>query len=468
MRSRFAIPLLLAACAATVEQPPEPAELAVAQRPAAPMSARDQAPLPEPAPLPPAFDRDDETRSLLLTDPTALDAEIEMARLPETAPSLPLFEALAYLRSPEVAKARERVEAARTGFAQSADLAQLIQLYRSFARELRVRVGPERSRRATASIAPSPNVEALSAEVVRAKVAIEFERLRIAVREVAAQARRAHADAVLLAEQRTILEEELALENRLVSVVRARFEAGTADQAALLAFESRRERVRTELEVLDQTDRTVRAEWNRLLHRDPEAPLALPLTGSDRSRGAAPDARTHHQELRIARFALDRARVAVRLAETMTLPRYDLGSSRLERERAGEAHAFPEPGRMMPPRADFGVREAQIQEMRARAAAAQQSLEAREARTLAGARTADAKVVRAALALRLFENEILPRSEQALEAARGSYEGNRSGYLELLDAADRLLEARLGRARAQRDYEHARAGLLSAVGAKEE
>jgi len=472
----YLILLLMAACAATVEQPPAPERLAVAQRSdEVPPIALESVPEPQVAPLPAPHSRADETRGILELDPSGiarlggnLAEKGALDRLLEQPPTAASLEALSYLRSPDLRAARDRVEASRTGFTQAADLAQLVQLYRAFATDLRVRVGPERSRRATASIAPSPNVDSLTGEIVRLSVATAFERLRIEVRDLAATARRAHADAVRLTEARAILREDLALQEGLVRVVRARFEAGTSNQAALLAFEARREKVRTGLALLEQTERAVRAEWNRLLHRAPDAPLTLPTSEPEPSPGVAVDVEAHNQEIRVARQTRDRAATAVRLAETMTLPRFDLGSSRFERERASDPHAFPEPGRMMPPRADFGVREAQVQEMRARAAAAEAALDARTDGALAHARGATAGVEKARLTLELFEREILPRREQALESARGAYEGNRSGYLDLQDAAERLLAARLGRADARRDYQYANAELLRATGAREE
>lgn len=403
-------------------------------------------------------------------DDAALDALLATP-IPRTD-----LEALAYLRAPEVRAARERLEAARTHYRQSADLKDLVALYRSFLRETRTRVGPERSRRTTESIAPYPNIDALSGELVERGVAIAFEELRRTIRDVVADAERVHADAVRLAAARGVMQKDVELHRSLVKVLRARLEAGTATQAALLAFQARLEALNTELEILGEQEAAVRARWNRILRRAESASIQLavtaarpqPVPAADRVRALALE---EQQSLRIATLRAERQAIAVRLAETMTLPRMDLGTSRFERERAGEAGAqrgavFPAPGRASPPRWDFGVREAQVAEMRARKQAADHERIASRDRTEAKSRTALFALDAAGRRRRIHGVELVPLAERAFETTRGSYEGNRAGYIELLDSDRRLLGARLGQIDARRDYSHARARLLQAVGVR--
>ena len=153
----------------------------------------------------------------------------------------------------------------------------------------------------------------------------------------------------------------------------------------------------------------------------------------------------------------------------MTLPRFDLGSSRYEREAAGEAGAargmvFREAGRPMPVPSEFGVREAQVTEMRARRDALFAARDASRDRTAAGARQALSAREAAVRRLDADEREVVPLRDRAYESARGAYEGNRTDYVALLDAARARLTARLGLAGARRTLAHARAALLVAVG----
>jgi outer membrane protein TolC len=153
----------------------------------------------------------------------------------------------------------------------------------------------------------------------------------------------------------------------------------------------------------------------------------------------------------------------------MTLPRLDFGSSRFERDRTGEAGVdrgpvFPDPGKMMMPRSDFGVREAQVTEMRLRSEALVAARRETERRVAAAVRQAVFAVTAARKRTHTLTTEVVPAAERALRAAQGAYEGNRSGYLDLLDAARSLVRARLDRSGAVRDLAIARAELLAVAG----
>jgi len=382
--------------------------------------------------------------------------------------------ALAVRRSDAVAAARAKLEAARTGYRQAADLDDLAALYRSYSRGLELRVGPARHRRSAGAIAPSPNVSALSGEMVGLSVRLAGEELRRVRLAVLPRARRAHAEIVHWAESRRIVGEDVGLLESLHEVMRARLETGQANQAGYLALTATLASRRTELDVLGDREPEFRARLNRLLARPDAAAATLSLAASPEV--ATPTdaeilvrARTANPDLRAARLRAERAAVAVRMAETMTLPRLDVGSSRFERDRAGEAGAdrgpvFPDPGRMVMPRAGFGVREAQVAEMRARSAALAAAGRETERRVAADLRRALFSLTSARKRARTLASEVVPAAERALRAARGSYEGNRSGYLDLLDAARNLVRARLDRSAAVRDLSISRAEVLAVAG----
>jgi len=383
--------------------------------------------------------------------------------------------ALAVLRSDAMSAARAKLEAARTGYRQAADLDDLAAIYRSYSRDLDTRVGPPRHRRPAAALAPSPNVTALSGEVVVKTVAIARQNLRSVELSVTADALRAHAEVAHWAESRRVVTEDVRLLDGLARVMRVKLEAGQADQAGYLALTSRVAMRRTELEVLFAKAPALRARLNRQLARDENAPVSLDLDPAPPAGpiddGAAVVARalTENPAMKTAVLKAERAAIGVRLAETMTLPRMDIGSSRYERERTGEAGVdrgpvFPDPGKMIMPRADFGVREAQVVEMRARADALAAAKKETARRTADAVRRGLFAVTASRRRLTTLTETVVPKAAQALRAARGAYEGNRSGYLDLLEAARRHIAARLDRAGARRDLEMARADLLVAAG----
>ena len=301
------------------------------------------------------------------------------------------------------------------------------------------------------------------------------EKLRAVELRVAAAARRAHAEVAFWGESRRIVSEDLRLLKGLLAVLRVRLETGQSDQPGYLAFSSVLARRRTDLEVLESKAPTLRAGLNRLLARPEDTAVSLDLVSGDAPPGPVIAADVVRRALsdspatRSAALRAERAALAVRLAETMTLPRFDVGSARFERERTGEAGVdrgavFPDPGAMIPPRADFGVREAQVTEMRARAASLAAIAKDTGRETAARVQAALFAVTSAGKRLHTLREDVVPLAERALDASRGAYEGNRTGYLDLLEAARRLLRARLDRAGAVRNLSVARADLLVAAG----
>jgi len=245
-----------------------------------------------------------------------------------------------------------------------------------------------------------------------------------------------------------------------VAVVEARFETGRATQAGLLAFQGRLEALRTEFAILEKQEMVVRGRWNRLFARPDDAPVSIDVEAAPLRpvpTAAVERALVSRQEYRAAVLAAERAAAAVRLAETMTLPRMDVGSSRFD-------ETFPAPGRMVMRRDDFGVREAQLHEMRARLRAAEHARDSMRDRVRTEVREALFAQDAADRRWSVHERELVPLADRSFRASRGAYEGARAEYLELLDAARRLLKARLGRIDARRAQAYARAKLLQAVG----
>ena len=453
---RLAILVFVGAGCATPPATPQPDELPFAtaylDRGATAVPA--EAAVDRPHPLPPKPRAADEMRGILavraeLQDVAAEDdALADFLRKPASRTDL---EGLAFLRSPAIRAARERYEAARTDYRQAADLKDLVALYRAFLRDTKTRVGPQGRPPATLY----PHVDALSGELVARNIAIAFEKLRATIRDIVADAERAHADAARLADARGILAADVALHDSLVKVLHARLEAGKTTQAALLAFRSRLASLRVELEILEQQESAVRARWNRLLSRPESAAINLAVSSSDPAPGVSEEeslatALVEQQTLRIAKLSAERAAVGVRLAETMTLPRMDLGN------------------RMKHPRSDFGVREAQVTEMRVRLRAAARTRDAARDKTQADTRQALFMLDAARRRWNVHSTDVVPLAARSFESTRGAYEGNRTGYIELLDSARRLLRARLGLIDTRRDFAHARARLLQAVGVRTE
>lgn len=384
---------------------------------------------------------DPERLSTLLSEPVSADT----------------LAALAVLRDPRIDAAWARYEAARTGYAQSADLTDLLRRYRSFLRGVETGVGPGRSRMVRMGGAPYPDVETLSAELADRMARMAFEDVRQAVRDVVAESWRVHADAARLARRRAILVEQVGLEEGLVDATEARLESGRASQAAYLALTSRLDELRADLEDLDDRRDQVLAGWNRLLSRPADAPADLDVAFGATDPAPLDDdawadrALASRPEVRRAELSVERAELAVRMAATMSRPRRD-------------ARPTDAPPGAVPPRADFGVRDAQVAEMRAVAEAAR--------RQATGVRDATAEATRSALAelrtahrrVAVLRDDVVPRAADALESVHAAYAADRQSYLDLLEAERRVLRARLDLATARERVVDARARVLLATG----
>ena len=66
--------------------------------------------------------------------------------------------------------------------------------------------------------------------------------------------------------------------------------------------------------------------------------------------------------------------------------------------------------------------------------------------------------------LALFEDALLPQTEQALYSTEAAYSTGTAGVIDLLDGERKLLDVRLGLARLETDYMKALADLERAVG----
>ena len=120
---------------------------------------------------------------------------------------------------------------------------------------------------------------------------------------------------------------------------------------------------------------------------------------------------------------------------------------------------------MIMPRSEFGVREAQVTEMRAREAALVAALLAKRDQVRADVRQAVSRFDAARRRVVVHEEEIVPLATRALSSSHGAYAGSGAGYLDLLEASRRLLSARLGLADSKQKLAYARAGLILTVGA---
>jgi outer membrane protein, heavy metal efflux system len=94
--------------------------------------------------------------------------------------------------------------------------------------------------------------------------------------QLARELRSAYWQLAAVRQDRTLTERHVGLLDELITVVRARYETGSASQSALLELELRRARLSDALEDRDRDERRLLAVVNQALHRSPASPIATP------------------------------------------------------------------------------------------------------------------------------------------------------------------------------------------------
>lgn len=291
---------------------------------------------------------------------------------------------------------------------------------------------------------PFPTTLALKAKEARQSAAMAEERLRGKRLEIAARTRSTYAALWLVQRSLDILEENLSLMRRFSRVAESKFIAGHASQSDALKAQLELTRMLNMQLALAEEQAVSQAELAGLLGREDAAFGRLedpPLPSSATLAGAEQSALSRSPELAESRLSAERSGTRLALARSEYLPSLMLQY----RRRSGGA---------MLPRSHDGVLgfslplwfwrpAAMAAEAKAERAMAQAELGAARLDTMAAARRAAARL-RASLRLgELYGNTVLPQAEAALRVAESSYQSNKTGFLDLLDAQRSFLAARL-------------------------
>ncbi len=450
------------------------ADAAAAEEPAS-------APVPsaEPAERPAVRGRDDELAATLggsapPIDLTDDDRFASWLAEPRTADALMRA---AWLRHPAVAAARAKHRAVAHRYDQAHYLADTVGRYRTFTRTQMQRIGPSGAagtRAAESMLVPAPSIATLRERLATLATDDAWQRLRKTIVDRAADVLDATAALRLAANLERIATAHAALLGDLEPVVQRRVSAGHGSRADVL-------RIRAAIADLEReatvraAERTHATTWLRTAlacDGTPEVRLAsaprwaAPPAAADLERVARTDAPAS----RIAAIAEARADAAIALAERMTIPQVDLGSTRVERGMTGDAGDARTP-MLTPtrPRVDvgpigFAPTTAMLDELRERRAAAREHVRSVARDTTTAASAARTRVIDADARFAVHESRLVPLSRQAYDTLLGAYAGRRAAFVDVIRAAEERLRVDRGLAQAQHDATRARATLLRATG----
>lgn len=437
------------------------------------------APTAEPAERPAIRGRDDELASTLggSAPPTDLaDDDRFAAWLAEPRTDTELMRA-AWMRHPAIAAARAKHRAVAHRYDQAHYLEDTVGRFRAFTRTQQRRLGPPAaagSRASESMLVPAPSIATLRERLATLATDDAWERLRAAIVDRAADVLDAAAALRLATDLERIATAHAALLGDLEPVVQRRVSAGHGSRADVL-------RIRATIADLER-EATVRAAERA--HATTWLRTALALDGRSEIRVPVPVrwapppsvddvariARTDAPKNRIAAIGEARATAAIALAERMTIPQLDLGTTRVERGMTGDASDARTP-MLTPtrPRVDigalgFGPATAMLDELRERRAAAREHVRtaARDATTAASA--ARTRGIDADARLAVHETRLVPLSRQAYDTLLGAYAGRRAAFVDVIRAAEERLRVDRGLAQAGHDATRARAAILRATG----
>ncbi len=309
----------------------------------------------------------------------------------------------------------------------------------------------------TASLAltlPWPGKQALKGEAAGHEAEAADQALAAVRLALVEAARQAFADWFYIHRALALDLEDRRLLERLAHLARVRYASGRA---------ARQDALRAEVEIALRAQRRlvlarrrseIRARLNALLLRTSDAPLpepaalpaasALPPLAQLRRQALA-----HHPRLRAlaARLAASRQRIALARREfwpdlTLRGGYNSLWADERKRFTLGVAVNLPLPGR----------RRARLDQAEAEALRRQAEYHSLEAEILRQLQSAYDRVNETRRTLDLYRRRLVPLAGQSLEAARDAYAAGGGDFLDVLDAAKRLIAVRLQLARARSDY----------------
>ena len=391
-----------------------------------------------------------------------------------------LLAAMVILRNPDIARARDLVEAQMATYSQVADLDLVLAQYAAFTKGLMNGVGQARGSASIEMGFPFPGVTALKAQVVAQSVAAAREALTMAERNAVTDVQKAFWDLVYLTRAQEITRETLAVFKNLHGVADSLYRSGKTGFQDVTRVTVKVYILEEALLTLEEKEKNIQAVILSLLNLPPGTLLGSPVKTTP-SR-AVPKIETlyamahqNRQELKQLRAVIGKMERMVELSETMILPGFDLGFSRYREAAVVQvgsgamtpsfAESIPASmGKGLPKKNWYGTGASWLMETRKRLAAQRQGLRGMEADTRKMVRMAWYEMDRAVRRSRLYGEKVVSLSATALDVSTREYESGKISFADVAGSYSDWLQARLENARALSDIGISRAQLARVTG----
>lgn len=408
-------------------------------------------------------------------------ASFAQSYTPNDDEQLKLYIDEALERNPAIRQSFARYRAARQKMPQVSALPDPVLAITQYLRTPETRVGPQTTMVSLSQKFPWFGKLSDKEKIAAKEAAIAREQYEAQQDEIVRQVKVAYYSLAYIDRAIAITEEDLSLLQHYETLAQARYSQGVGLQQAVVKLQAEITRDRNRLEELSIQRVNAEAVLNRLRDRPSRSPIGkVPLGERDRipidfDRLFA-TGRQNRPEVIASLFRIEKDEKRIQLARRSYWPDFTLGASFVNvlgrRDLPGSANPPDQNGKNVWA-VTAGVN---IPIQRRKYAAA--VLEATEDKLAsqegyrdmlngveAAVRAIGFRIETLEEQMSLFENTLLPQTEQALRSTEAAYSTGTLGVLELLDSERVLLNVRLGLAQFRSDYMKSLAEMERAIGA---
>lgn len=318
---------------------------------------------------------------------------------------------------------------------------------------------------------PFPGKRRLKGEIAADEARVTEAQYQAKVRELIAQVKKAYYDLALAEKTLRLEQEQLEIVKQLLKVAEIRYAVGQVPQQDVLRAQVEQSDRLNMLIMAGQERRTTEAHLNTLLNRPPGSPLGRlqdpeGVTLLERLEPLTQRALTARSELAGAQAAIQKAARARILAEkNRTLPDFMVGLEYWLAPEMDPAHMYAAMVNVTIPFAwTHGKHRQEVEEASIMLAMEEASAQAMRNQVLLEVQEAFVMLEAAQRTLSLYQEGLLPQTEQSFKATMAAYQTGKVDFGSLLEGERMLREVRLGAFRALANVQRQLAELERAVG----
>ncbi len=260
--------------------------------------------------------------------------------------------------------------------------------------------------------------------------------------------------------------ENADLMRQMARVAESRYASGSTTQTDALKAQTELSRMLNMLVTMEQEQETAQAMLNSLLNRPPQAALGIPEEPPTRPIRQSAEALQalaleRRPELQQGRSEVAQGRSSLALARSEYLPDFMVGYRRRDMMNGTDSHDAML-GLTVP--LWFWKQNAMVREMKAEREMADAEYQSMKNMALYDVKNLLVRTQTAYRLIDLYKTSVFPQAEQGLKVAQAGYQGGRTSFLDLLDAARTLLTFRLEHYQHIADYVAFRSDLERSVG----